>query len=329
MSFYIFAVEQLFYELIQVATGKMDCLSDGPTEAEWQQMFDIAKEQNMTGVCYRGVERLFDYGLRAPQDISIDWMADAEMIKEQNVKNTRRTMQVQKRLAEKGMRSAVMLSAAMPLYYGEPLDELRVPDGAVIIVDGEQPNVQKFVRLTGQAVVNERPGCVLLEHWADTPMQLHYMLGMDGKGRKVAKRQKWFQQQADNMFVQKGQFVVPATEVSIVWQLLSIYDSFYASKADMRQLTDLYFLLKEYAAEAVTEKMVTDWKKTLKSLGILSFAEGLMWIMQHVYQIETGTVVCSANAIEGSFILKYIMEHKQNRWRLFCKHPLAAIANIF
>ena len=41
-------------------------------------MYELAKQQEVAGVCYRGVERLFEFGLRAPQDVSIDWMADAE-----------------------------------------------------------------------------------------------------------------------------------------------------------------------------------------------------------------------------------------------------------
>ena len=77
-------MKQLFFELIQVATGRRECLERGPEPEEWQALHELAQRQAVAGICYRGVERLFEFGLRAPQDVSIDWMAEAEEMKEQN-----------------------------------------------------------------------------------------------------------------------------------------------------------------------------------------------------------------------------------------------------
>lgn len=77
-------MKKLFFELLQVATGKLECVERGPSPEEWQKFYDLSKQQGIEGISYRGVERLFEFGLRAPQDISIDWMSEAEMIREQN-----------------------------------------------------------------------------------------------------------------------------------------------------------------------------------------------------------------------------------------------------
>ena len=71
-------MEELFYELMQVAMGRLDCLSRGPEPEEWTALYELSKQQQVAGLCYHGVERLFEFGLRAPQDVSIDWMAEAE-----------------------------------------------------------------------------------------------------------------------------------------------------------------------------------------------------------------------------------------------------------
>lgn len=71
-------MNELFFELIQVSTGQLDCLNRGPSPEEWQQLYELSKRHGLTALCYQGVVRLFEYGLRAPQDLSIDWMADAE-----------------------------------------------------------------------------------------------------------------------------------------------------------------------------------------------------------------------------------------------------------
>ncbi|MBQ7514345.1 MAG: hypothetical protein IJS95_08195 [Prevotella sp.] len=76
--------ETLFFELIQVATGQLDCLTRGPEPDEWQKIFEYSKQQHVEGVGYHGVTRLFEFGLRAPQDISLDWMSETEEIREFN-----------------------------------------------------------------------------------------------------------------------------------------------------------------------------------------------------------------------------------------------------
>jgi hypothetical protein len=100
-------MKQLFFELIQVATGQRECLERGPEPEEWQALHELAQRQAVAGICYRGVERLFEFGLRAPQDVSIDWMAEAEEIKEQNE---------QTKTPSYAMR-----------YYGEDMRNLRQP----------------------------------------------------------------------------------------------------------------------------------------------------------------------------------------------------------
>lgn len=71
-------MDTLFFELIQVSLGLRDCLERGAEPEEWQQLYDMSRQHGIASLCYKGVEKLFEYGLRAPQDISIDWMAEAE-----------------------------------------------------------------------------------------------------------------------------------------------------------------------------------------------------------------------------------------------------------
>ena len=77
-------IDPLFFELLQVSVGHLDCLSRGPEPDEWQTLYELSKQQHVVGICYQGVMKLFEFGLRAPQDISLDWMAEAETIRENN-----------------------------------------------------------------------------------------------------------------------------------------------------------------------------------------------------------------------------------------------------
>lgn len=77
-------IDSLFFELIQVSAGLLDCLSRGPEPEEWQTLYELSKQHHVEGISYQGVMKLFDFGLRAPQDPSLDWMAEAEAIREAN-----------------------------------------------------------------------------------------------------------------------------------------------------------------------------------------------------------------------------------------------------
>lgn len=51
-------MNELFFELIQVALGKRDCLSHCPTTEEWQVVFEMTMKQNLVGVCFAALRRL-------------------------------------------------------------------------------------------------------------------------------------------------------------------------------------------------------------------------------------------------------------------------------
>lgn len=76
-------IQKLFFELLQVAAGQLDCLSRGPSPEEWHELYRMVQRQQVVALGYQGLQRLFEFGLRAPQDVSIDWMADAETVEEQ------------------------------------------------------------------------------------------------------------------------------------------------------------------------------------------------------------------------------------------------------
>lgn len=98
-------IDSLFFELLQVSIGHLECLSRGPEPDEWVELHEISKQQHVEGISYQGVMKLFEYGLRAPQDVSLDWMAEAETIRETN------------EMAEK--------PSALAQCYGEELRDLR------------------------------------------------------------------------------------------------------------------------------------------------------------------------------------------------------------
>lgn len=71
-------MQKLFFELLRVALGQLDCVERAPLEHEWAELYKMAKQHGIAGTCYQGVEKLFEFGLRGPQDLMLDWMEESE-----------------------------------------------------------------------------------------------------------------------------------------------------------------------------------------------------------------------------------------------------------
>jgi len=62
-----------FLELLQVSLGAREELSQEPTNVEWQQIFNEAQRQAVTGVLVNGLEKLPDHQ-RLPKELLLQWI---------------------------------------------------------------------------------------------------------------------------------------------------------------------------------------------------------------------------------------------------------------
>jgi len=148
----------------------------------------------VTGVCYNGVEKLFEFGLRAPQDVSIDWMAEAEEIRMANSIVDKRCATLQKRLTERKIYTSALLGQGAAKCYDETLRELRQPSGIDVFVDCGKEKAIKFVKQTGQDVVRHDRHVIWLDKWEDTPVRVLPQVAYSKNLFKDNTVQKWFRQ---------------------------------------------------------------------------------------------------------------------------------------
>ena len=305
-------MEQLFYELIQVSTKQLDCLSRGPEPEEWAELHDIARQQKMTGICYRGVQALFEFGLRVPQDLVIDWMAEAEAIEERNTLFIQRTIKVQQKLAEKGYQSSVLIGQGTARDYGNELMMLREPEGINIFVDAD---------------LNELTAAVAIPEWDETPITLHNTIGLGRNPLRNWRLRKWFDKNRKSLFVKDGEMVRPSASMNVVYLLVCLYWRFLYKGLTMRELTDGFFALKRLADKERASQVKYD--KIFRSLGLLHFARGMMWIMHTVFRLDESLQVVKPSAKCGSFILHEVMSGRRHYFRLLLKHPVEMLFALF
>ena len=296
-------MEQLFYELIRVSTGQLDCLSRGPEPEEWQELYEMARQQNLTGVCYRGVQALFEFGLRVPHELIIDWMSETETIEEQNARLHQQCVEVQHLIAESGIKPSVLLGQGAALDYGETMGSLRQPDGIDLYVSGDQEPLEVF-----------------LMAWENPEVHLHRRIGLGKNPFRNKKLAPWFERNQRAMFVRDGELVRPSVSMGLTYSLITLYWRFIYEGITLRELMDCFYALKRVKGH--DKASVINYGKVLKSVGILRFAQGVMWVMREVFGLEEDTLIVEPLASKGTFILNEVMTGKRNVLHLLAKEPL-------
>ncbi len=282
-------MRKLFFELMQVSVGQLDCVSQFPEPNEWQKFYELAKKQAVIGVCYHGVTKLFDYGLVAPQELSLDWMAEAEEIKEVNRGRTRKLIALQEELQKHHLRSSVMTGPGLTRFYDRELQTLRYTKGIDVYVFGYKNQID-------------------MSPWADINVHILPELRV-GKSRQRNNRlDKWVLQNDDLMFRKAGEMVVPSHSATILIQLTNLYNLFINKRLLMRNLMDLFFVIRFTQGDSrLFQYPQNTLEGVIKNLGLTRFTRGIMWLLQEVFALDPKILPLEPLEEEGLYLLGQIM----------------------
>lgn len=315
-------MQELFFELLRVAVGQMDCLSRGPSAQEWHEIYEMARHHGLIGVCYKGVERLFEFGLRVPQDLSIDWMADAEMIREEEEVYEQRCTKLVAKLSERKIRATILNGLGMRRLENAELQHLLRATAIDVFVDCSIERAVKFARQTGQEDIRCGYTSFALNAWSDTPVNLYYRVLSARNPMRNKVLQKWFVQNKEQLFhLSNDDIYVPTLTMNAVCMLQTFQQRLLKGKATMDYLVDYYYVLSKLKGDFQTFKDNGNMAQTLEILEMSRFAAGVMWVLQHTLGLERSYMLCETSEQEGQFILKCLMTKKHSFRHLLFHYP--------
>ena len=282
-------MRKLFFELMQVSVGQLDCVSRFPEPNEWQKFYELAKKQAVIGMCYHGVTKLFDYGLVAPQELSLDWMAEAEEIKEVNRGRTRKLITLQEELQKHHLRSSVMTGPGLTRFYDRELQMLRYTKGIDVYVFGYKNQLD-------------------LSQWADINVRILSELRAGKSRQRNNKLDKWVLQNDDLMFRKAGEMVVPSHSATLLIQLTNLYNLFINKRLLMRNLMDLFFVIRFAQGDSrLFQYPQNTLEGVIKDLGLTRFTRGIMWLLQEVFALDPKFLPLEPLEEEGQYLLSQMM----------------------
>lgn len=300
------SAEELFIQLLQIAIGRRQQLSEKPSQKKWLSIYELANEQAVAGICIAGVDKLPKEQM-PPQMMLLDWIGLSEQIRHQNSYLDKLTVQIWKQLNDDGLDAAILKGQGIAKLYDnlDPNNNLGVlrqsGDIDVWILGGYQ-TVCDYVQRT-------IPTDDLTYHhfhypyYEDIQVELHHrptILRNLIRDRKLAK---WYNSfTADQLiFLENKQFAVPSPAFNQIFILAHMYRHFLFEGIGMRQILDCYFVLKNSGKSDNEENL-------LKELGLTTFAGAVSWVLNTQLGLEEEKLIWQPNKQEGHFLLNEIFK---------------------
>lgn len=298
----------LFLELLQVAVGVRSSLSCVPTAQDWAAIYHAAKMQAVTGVAFHGVHLLYQNKQEQlaflPVGMKLQWLGLHESLRAYNkVVNGA----VSKLLADEALadcHKVILKGQAVAKYYPHP--ELRNPGDIDIWCVCRGMTLKESLWEMARRAISKVPDAGMQPHHTDWPevdgvsVELHFTPSTVYSFFYNRRVQRYFEENLprckDNRL---------PIDVDIVFQLMHLRRHLISEGVGLRQVMDLYWTLKAYSLQCRRENVSvsSSLETTLKRLGLFSFAQAMMWVLQEVFLMPTEELLCAPNKKRGRFVL--------------------------
>ena len=113
----------LFKDLLQVSVGKCQDLTSVPSETEWKDLYRIAYNQALLGVCYVGISQLPSaQQAYLTLELKQQWLAMAAQIQKRNELMNERCAQLQQMVNNAGLKACVLKGQGVAEIYNVNLN---------------------------------------------------------------------------------------------------------------------------------------------------------------------------------------------------------------
>lgn len=307
-------MEKLFFELLQVAIGKRQCLSVIPTNEEWQSLFQICQKQSLTGIAFYGIQKLPKEQLPA-RPLILQWYSIVVQIQQRNVLTTKVCHQLVQDFAQDGLRSCIMKGQANHRYYERELGMLRTCGDIDIWVTPKERKVKHPVKEIisyfsdkGQ----QESLCYLhieIKPVMNVPVEVHLRPSFMNAPFRNRRFQRLFGHGSECIFFENIDGVVmPVMKIDydVIFQMNHIYRHLIDEGVGLRQGLDYYMLLGKWKDEH--EMSQEELLHHIRRLGMMRFAKALMYVLKEVFMMPQEWMICNASVKDGRFLLSEILQ---------------------
>ena len=300
-------------ELIRVAIGNQQSLSNTPSQEEWKHIYEIAYRQSLLGVCFYAISKLRE-GMRPKGGLYLEWLSNTALIQSRNEHLDNQTAEIWRQLKDDGLDAVVLKGQGIAMLYSSTgctentdkrngLASFRQSGDIDIWVRGGYQKVCNYVQST-------HPTDDVAYHrfhynaFDDTEVELHHRPTLMRNLLDDWKLARWYNSFGTDsiIYLEDKGFAVPPYDFNVIFILTHIYRHFLFEGVGLRQVMDYFFVLKS-DGKSKKENITL----TLHELKLERFAGAMMWVLKTQFGLEEEYLICEPNVNEGRFLMNEIL----------------------
>ena len=241
--------QKIFIDFLRFCIGSVKEIPGSLKEADWQELYAIAKKQCLVGILFDGIKKLPAEHVGMKKELLLQWMAESQMLENANVRLNDAAIQVSEWFRKKGFRTCILKGQGNALMYPNPYS--RTPGDIDIWVEGGDKRVISFVR----SISPHEKACyhhIEFPSYKGVEVEVHYRPSFllcfwhNRKLQKYYERVKEEQFSHRVMLGEQGEIAIPTAEFNLIFQLTHIYAHLMNEGIGLRQLLDYYYVLCDF-----------------------------------------------------------------------------------
>ena len=241
--------QKIFFDFLRFCIGFAKEIPGSLKEADWKELYAIAKKQCLVGVLFDGIKKLPAEHVGMKKELLLQWMAESQMLEKANVRLNDAAIQVSEWFRKKGFRTCNLKGQGNALMYPNPYS--RTPGDIDIWVEGGDNRVISFVR----SISPHEKACyhhIEFPSYKGVEVEVHYRPSFllcfwhNRKLQKYYERVKEEQFSHRVMLGEQGEIAIPTVEFNLIFQLTHIFSHLMNEGIGLRQLVDYYYVLCDF-----------------------------------------------------------------------------------
>ena len=241
--------QKIFFDFLRFCIGSAKEIPGSLKEADWKELYAIAKKQCLVGVLFDGIKKLPAEHVGMKKELLLQWMAESQMLEKANVRLNDAAIQVSEWFRKKELRTCILKGQGNALMYPYPYS--RTPGDIDIWVEGGDKRVISFVR----SISPHEKACyhhIEFPSYKGVEVEVHYRPSFllcfwhNRKLQKYYERVKEEQFSHRVMLGEQGEIAIPTAEFNLIFQLTHIFSHLMNEGIGLRQLVDYYYVLCDF-----------------------------------------------------------------------------------
>ena len=241
--------QKIFFDFLRFCIGSVKEIPVSLKEADWKELYAIAKKQCLVGILFDGIKKLPAEHVGMKKELLLLWMAESQMLKKANVRLNDAAIQVSEWFRKKGFRTCILKGQGNALMYPNPYS--RTPGDIDIWVEGGDKRVISFVR----SISSHEKACyhhIEFPSYKGVEVEVHYRPSFLLCFWHNRKLQKYYERVQEDQFShrvmlgEQGEVAIPTAEFNLIFQLTHIFTHLMNEGIGLRQLLDYYFVVCDF-----------------------------------------------------------------------------------